>query len=119
MEVAEKSSAPARSIEQRMEALTKANDVRSRRAALKRGIRAGREDPRALLLDPPAYIETMKVWELLFAIPKYGRTKVNRRLAQIRVSPSKTVGGLSDRQRRELAEMLPQRDERERLRAVL
>jgi hypothetical protein len=36
------------------------------------------------------------------AAPKCGRVKSSRIMEQCRVSPSKTVGGLSDRQRSEL-----------------
>jgi hypothetical protein len=42
----------------------------------------------------------------LLAVPKYGRVKVNRILTQCRISPSKTVGGLSERQRNELISFL-------------
>jgi hypothetical protein len=107
---------PERSIEQRMDALQRANDIRSRRSRLKRDVRAGRKCASDLLTAPPAYIESMKVWELLLAIPKYGRVKANKCLARIRISPSQTIGGMSDRQRRELAALLPQRD---RLRDLL
>jgi hypothetical protein len=36
------------------------------------------------------------------AVPKFGRVKATRFLTQARISHSKTVGGLSDRQRAEL-----------------
>ena len=39
---------------------------------------------------------------MLLAVPKYGRVKVNKVLVQCRISPSKTIGGLSQRQRTEL-----------------
>ena len=39
---------------------------------------------------------------MLLAVPKYGRVKVNKVLMQCRISPSKTIGGLSQRQRTEL-----------------
>ena len=55
-----------------------------------------------LLLDPPEYLQTAKVFDLLLAVPKYGRVKVNRILTHCRISPSKTIGGLSERQRNEL-----------------
>ena len=55
-----------------------------------------------LLRDPPDYILTAKVSDMLLAVPKYGQVKVNKILAQCRISPSKTIGGLSERQRREL-----------------
>ncbi len=94
--------APERSLTQRMDALQRANDVRTRRAQLKRDLKAGRTQIHGLLLDPPEYLQTCKVFDLLLAVPKYGRVKVNRMLTQCRISPSKTIGGLSERQRNEL-----------------
>ncbi len=94
--------APERSLTQRMDALQRANDVRTRRAQLKRDLKGGRTQIHGLLLDPPEYLQTCKVFDLLLAVPKYGRVKVNRILTQCRISPSKTIGGLSERQRNEL-----------------
>ena len=98
--------APERSLTQRMDALKRANEVRSRRARLKRDLKAGRAQIHALLLDPPDYLQTQKVFELLLAVPKYGRVKANRVLTHCRISPSKTIGGLSQRQRHELVSYL-------------
>jgi hypothetical protein len=89
-----------------MDALKRANDIRTRRANLKRDLKAQRVHIHGLLLDPPEYLETAKVFDLLLAVPKYGRVKVNRILTQCRISPSKTVGGLSERQRGELVSFL-------------
>jgi hypothetical protein len=89
-----------------MEALQRANQIRTRRAQLKRDLRAGRASVHQLLLEPPDWIETAKVFDMLLAVPKYGRVKVNKILQQCRISPSKTIGGLSERQRAELVGML-------------
>jgi hypothetical protein len=91
---------------QRMEALQRANDIRTRRAQLKRDLKGGRVSVQKLLLQPPTYVETAKVFDMLLAVPKYGRVKVNKILQQCRISPSKTIGGLSERQRAELVGML-------------
>jgi hypothetical protein len=40
---------------------------------------------------------------MLLALPKYGRVKATKLANRCRVSPSKTFGGLSERQRMELA----------------
>src|SRR5947209_14198933 len=94
---------PDRSLEQRMQALRMANRVRCCRAQLKRDLKARRVDGRDVLLEPPDYLLTARVWDVLMALPRWGRTRVNRVFTSYRVSPSKTVGGLSERQRRELA----------------
>ncbi len=97
---------PKRSLDQRMDALGKANEVRARRAQLKRDLKAGRVSIGALLLDQPPYLETAKVVDMLLALPKIGRVKATKILQSCRVSPSRTFGGLSERQRAELAEHL-------------
>ena len=97
--------APERSLTQRMDALKRANEIRTRRAQLKRDLRRARIQIHGLLLDPPEYVLTAKVFDLLLAVPKYGRVKVNRILTQCRISPSKTIGGLSERQRNELVSL--------------
>jgi hypothetical protein len=102
-------AAPERSLVQRMEALQRANSIRSRRAQLKRDLKAGRQPIHELLLQPPDYLETAKVFDLLLAVPKYGRVKVNKILSTCRISPSKTIGGLSERQRAELVELMRRR----------
>lgn len=98
--------APERSLNQRMDALARANQIRTRRAQLKRDLKSGRLSIQTLLLNPPEYVETAKVFDMLVAVPKYGRVKVNKILAHCRISPSKTIGGLSERQRSELVSLL-------------
>lgn len=99
-------SAPERSLDQRLSALARANEVRSQRAALKARLKSGEVSLREVLLDPPDYVTTAKVLDLLMAAPKRGRVKSMRVLEQCRVSASKTVGGLSDRQRQALLDHL-------------
>jgi hypothetical protein len=94
--------APVRSLDQRMDALKRANDIRVRRAKLKKDLKDGRVQIEAILNDPPDYVETAKVIDILMAVPKFGRVKAARFLSTCRISQSKTVGGLSERQRTEL-----------------
>jgi hypothetical protein len=89
-----------------MDALSRANEVRTLRAQLKRDLKASRVSIGALLLDPPPYLETAKIFDMLLALPKVGSVKATKILHSCRVSPSKTFGGLSERQRAELAELL-------------
>ena len=98
--------APQRSLDQRIGALERANEVRIKRAQLKRDLKAGRLTIHTLLLNPPEYLETAKVFDMLLAVPKYGRVKANKILAHCRIAPSKTIGGLSERQRSELVSLL-------------
>jgi hypothetical protein len=101
--------APDRSLQQRMDALKNANIIRSYRANLKRDVKAARVSVVDLLMDPPEELESMKIFDLLLSVPKMGRIKANKLLQTCRISPSKTVGGMSDRQRSEMVVMLARR----------
>jgi len=98
--------APQRSLDQRMDALKRANDIRVRRAKLKKDLKDGRVRIEKILQNPPEYVSTAKVFDMLLAVPKFGRVKAARFLNQCRISQSKTVGGLSERQRTELIGLL-------------
>jgi hypothetical protein len=47
----------------------------------------------------------MKVFDLLLTTPQYGQATVTTVLAWCRISPSKTLGGLNERQRDELVRL--------------
>ena len=85
-----------------MEALKRANDIRVKRAQLKKDLKSGAVSIQQILAAPPEFVSTAKVFDMLMAVPKFGRVKALRFLNQARISQSKTVGGLSDRQRTEL-----------------
>lgn len=97
---------PPRSHEQRVAALTRANEIRVYRARLKRDVKARRRHAADLIADPPAEILTMRVLELLLAMPKVGRVKGNKIIQTVSAAPSKTIGGLSGRQRAALIDAL-------------
>lgn len=97
---------PDRSREQRLDAIKQANYIRTWRSVLKQDIKAGRVSVVDVLRDPAPEVETMAVFDLLLAAPKFGRVKVTKVLSRQAVSPSKTVGGLSPRQRASLVEAL-------------
>ena len=94
--------APVRSLDQRMEALKRANDIRVRRAQLKKDLKDGRVQIEEVLVSPPEYVSTAKVFDMLMAVPKFGRVKAAKLLNQCRISQPKTVGGLAEPQRTEL-----------------
>jgi hypothetical protein len=114
MGTAARESAPERTDDQRFEALTLANVVRTHRADLK-GEWKGRPRPGRprigrsvydVLRRPLPVEETWHLLDVLLALPKVGRVKANKYLQSCRMSPKKTVGGLSDRQRGELLALL-------------
>lgn len=95
-------TAPERSLEQRMVALRNANRIRSYRAQLKREIKRGDRRFIDVLESDDPLLASMKVYDLLLAVPALGSIKVRTALDRARISPSKTVGGLTARQRQEL-----------------
>jgi len=98
--------APAQTLDQRLRALRQANEIRSRRAALKKELASGRVRIEDVLARPPDYAKTAKVQDLLLAVPKVGPARVARLLSRCRIAPSKTVGGMTERQRGELIELV-------------
>lgn len=61
---------------------------------------------RDVIAEPPDYVLTAKVYDMLLAVPKYGKVKATRFINHCRISQGKTVGGLSERQRNELVDLL-------------
>jgi hypothetical protein len=99
-------TAPDRLLTQRLDALQRANVVRTERALVKRDLKKGKLSIHTLLLDPPACLVTAKVFDVLLAVPSYGRVKASKVLRDCRIAPSKTMGGLSLRQRDDLGRAL-------------
>ena len=89
-----------------MRALRQANEIRIGRAQLKRELAAGRVRIEEIVARPPACAKTAKVYDLLLALPKIGPVRAARSLTHCRIAPSKTVGGLIERQRDELIGLL-------------
>jgi S13-like H2TH domain len=100
------SIASTQSLERRMIALSQANQVRGLRAKLKQDLREGTVRLEQILATGADYVATAEVFDLLVAVPKIGPVKAGRLLTIARISPSKTVGALSGRQRASLIELL-------------
>ena len=98
--------------EQYMAALAKANRIRTFRAQMKRDIKAGRVDARGVIAAPYEDVQTMHVYDLLRAVPYMGRIRADKLLRRCSIAPSKTVGGLSERQRKALLHHLWQEGHR-------
>ena len=96
--------APARP--QHLQALSRANQVRLARAELKRSVACGEITAGEVILESPWEAESMTVADLLMSQRRWGLTRCRKVLAQIPVSETKTIGSLTDRQRRALAILL-------------
>lgn len=89
--------------DQRLDALALANEIRFKRARLKKRIAVNPKLAAGLVWNPPEWALTMKVETVLQALPKVGPAKIGKMLKACEIASSKTVGGLSDRQRDRLA----------------
>jgi len=96
------SGAPARSGDQRLEALQKANEIRTRRSQLKKDIAAGNVQILDVLTNPPDFAHTERITVLLLALPGYGPARVSKLMLRTRISETKRLAGLTERQRTEL-----------------
>ena len=91
---------------QHMRALAQANRVRLARAELKRQVAEGETTVGAIVLECPWEADSMAIADLLLSQHRWGRTRCRRFLASIPMSETKTIGSMTDRQRRALAARL-------------
>jgi hypothetical protein len=91
---------------QHMRALERANKVRLARAELKRRIAVGDVDAAEVILNCPWEAASMAVADLLMSQRRWGRTRCRKFLATVPMSENKTIGSMTDRQRRTLAARL-------------
>jgi hypothetical protein len=96
------SATPDRALQQRRDAIQIALYVRTFRKNLKLDLKTGRRNIVDVLLEPPAELENMKLLDLLLAVPKIGRVKADHVLRCSRISTSRTIGELTQRQRTQL-----------------
>jgi hypothetical protein len=96
----------ARAGPQHMRALARANQVRLARAALKRRVAIGEVEAADVVLDCPWEAQSMAVADLLMSQRRWGQMRCHKILAQLPVTDHKTLGSMTDRQRRALAAIL-------------
>ena len=85
---------------QHMQALAQANRVRLARAELKRQVADGELSVADIVLDCPWEAESMNIADLLMSQHRWGRTRCRRFLMQIPMNETKTIGSMTERQRR-------------------
>ena len=88
---------------QHMRALEQANRVRLARAELKRQVADGELTASEVVLSCPWEADSMKISDLLTSQHRWGRTRCRRFLASIPMPENKTIGSMTERQRRALA----------------
>ena len=91
---------------QHMQALAQANKVRLARAELKRQVADGELSVADVVLECPWSAESMSIADLLMSQHRWGRTRCRRFLMQLPMNETKTVGSMTERQRRALSARL-------------
>ena len=91
---------------QHLQALQRANRVRLARAELKRKINEGEISAGEVILTSPWEAASMALGDVLMSQRRWGGTRCRKFLAMFRISETKTVGSLTERQRHALAAQL-------------
>jgi hypothetical protein len=91
---------------QHLRALAQANRVRLARAELKRQVSEGEATVAEIVLECRWEAESMVIADLLMSQHRWGRTRCRRFLASIPMVETKTIGSMTERQRKELAARL-------------
>lgn len=97
-------------IPQHMVALSKANQIKTARAELKKKITGHDVTVAAVVLANQPDTQTMTVFSLLHAQYGWGRERVVRFLRSVPISETRTVGQLTERQRGVIATRLDPRE---------
>jgi hypothetical protein len=93
-------------VPQAMHALEQANRVRAYRADLKRRVATGEVEAAEVVLVCPREAAGMTIDELLLAQRSWGRVRSRRFLRSLHLREDKTVGSMTERQRRSVAGLL-------------
>ena len=94
-------------LEQRRDAIRKANRVRIAKSHLKKQLRAGKVSPAKVLNgDGPKSGEALQTEEFLLAVPGIGKWKVGKLLDGLYIGRDQRLRELTQRQRHVLAERL-------------
>ena len=91
---------------QHLQALQRANRVRLARAELKRRISEGEVTAAEVILTAPWEAASMAIGDVLMSQRRWGGTRCRKFLAMFRITETKTIGSLTERQRRALAAQL-------------
>lgn len=91
---------------QRISHLQRANDVRVARAALRHRIAARQVTAAQVLAEPPAEALSWQIGDLLSSQWRWGPSRSSRFLNRLRISWTRPVGALTDRQRARIGRAL-------------
>src|ERR687886_1015332 len=91
---------------QHLQALQRANAVRLARAELKRRVGEGQVAVAEVILNAPWEADSMTIADLLTSQRRWGETRCRKFLQCVPMSENKTIGSMTDRQRRAIPPMM-------------
>jgi hypothetical protein len=91
---------------QHLRALARANEVRLARAELKRRVAGGEITVADVVLGSRWEAQSMTVADLLTSQRRWGNTRCRKVLQSLGMSETKTIGSMTERQRRALVHLL-------------
>jgi hypothetical protein len=91
---------------QHLRALAQANRVRLARAELKRQVADGEASVAEVVTNCPWEAASMPIGDLLMSQHRWGRHRCRKFLTSIPMLETKTIGSMTERQRREVATRL-------------
>lgn len=98
---------PQLSMEEKKQALKKAQEVRSKRAKIRQNLKSGKTSIRELLnKSNDEVIAKMRVVYMLESLPRIGKVKTQKIMAEIGIDETRRIQGLGSRQRQALIERL-------------
>lgn len=90
---------PNLTLEQKQQALQKAQNMRSRRAAIREDLKSGKVTLKDILADPnDEVVQKMRVVYLLQSLPQVGKVTSRKIMEEIGIHESRRVQGLGKRQ---------------------
>ncbi len=103
---------PSSTIEQKMTALGRAEEIRLARAELRHRLARGDVFAASVLLDVPDEARTWPLNKLLLSQRRWGPDRCRRFLGRLEIRENKEIGQLTERQRQLVAKALGQDGER-------
>ncbi|HBL37389.1 MAG TPA: integration host factor [Firmicutes bacterium] len=96
---------PQLTLEEKKQALKKAQQVRSQRAKIRQDLKAGRTGIREVLEQTDSdVVAKMRVAYLLESLPRIGKVRTRKIMNEIGIDETRRVQGLGSRQRQALIE---------------
>jgi uncharacterized coiled-coil DUF342 family protein len=96
---------PQLTLEEKKQALKKAQQVRSQRAKIRQDLKAGRTGIREVLEQVDSdVVAKMRVAYLLESLPRIGKVRTKKIMNEIGIDETRRVQGLGSRQRQALIE---------------